>query len=84
MASAYVLINVETGSGIEVQKKLACMEGVIAYKVQGVYDLVAKVTADSMDSLKETINWRIRRVDKVKSTLTMIMSEALTIMEEKD
>ena len=76
MSTAFVLINVETGFDAEVQKKLATMDGVTeAYQVYGVYDLIAKVSADSMDKLKEIITWRIRRLEKVRSTLTMIIME---------
>jgi len=76
MSTAFVLVNVETGFDAEVQKKLATMEGVTeAYQVYGVYDLIAKVTADSMDKLKEIITWKIRRLEKVRSTLTMIIME---------
>ncbi|UCD73187.1 MAG: Lrp/AsnC ligand binding domain-containing protein [Candidatus Bathyarchaeota archaeon] len=39
----------------------------------GVYDIIAKVKAEDMNKLKETITWRIRRLDKVRSTLTMIV-----------
>ena len=31
--------------------------------------------ADTMDKLKEIVTWRIRRLDKVRSTLTMIVVE---------
>jgi DNA-binding Lrp family transcriptional regulator len=40
-----------------------------------VYDVVAKVEAESMDKLTETITWKIRRLDKVRSTLTMSVIE---------
>jgi DNA-binding Lrp family transcriptional regulator len=43
--------------------------------VYGVYDIVAKVSADTMDKLKEIVTWKIRRLDKVRSTLTMIVVE---------
>lgn len=43
--------------------------------VYGVYDIVAKVETDSMDHLKEVITWKIRRLDKVRSTLTTIVVE---------
>jgi DNA-binding Lrp family transcriptional regulator len=43
--------------------------------VYGVYDIVARVKADTMDKLKEIVTWRIRRLDKVRSTLTMIVVE---------
>ena len=46
-----------------------------AYSVYGVYDIIAKVSAESMDKLKEIVTWRIRRLDKVRSTLTMIIVE---------
>jgi DNA-binding Lrp family transcriptional regulator len=43
------------------------------YVVYGVYDIVAKVEADTMDKVKQTITWSIRKIDKVRSTLTMIV-----------
>ena len=50
MTTAYVLINAETGSDIDVLKSLRKVEGVSeACLVYGVYDLVAKVTARSMN-----------------------------------
>ncbi|MFN3486930.1 MAG: Lrp/AsnC ligand binding domain-containing protein, partial [Planctomycetota bacterium] len=49
------------------------LEGVDeAFAVYGVYDIVARVRAETMDKLKEIVTWRIRRLDKVRSTLTMI------------
>ena len=32
--------------------------------------------ADTMEKVKETITWNIRRLDKVRSTLTMIVVDA--------
>jgi len=46
-----------------------------SYIVYGVYDIIAKVEAESMDKLKESITWNVRRLDKVRSTLTMIVIE---------
>jgi DNA-binding Lrp family transcriptional regulator len=76
MPTAFVLINTEIGSEQDVHKELKKVEGVEeASAVYGVYDIVAKVKADSMDKLKELVTWRIRRLDKVRSTLTMIVVE---------
>lgn len=78
MPTAFALINAEIGSEDEVLKALKNVEGVIeAYTVYGVYDIVAKIKAESMDKLKEIITWKIRRLDKVRSTLTMIVIEEL-------
>ncbi|MHC1586518.1 MAG: Lrp/AsnC ligand binding domain-containing protein, partial [Candidatus Hecatellaceae archaeon] len=46
-----------------------------AYIVYGVYDIIAKVEAETMDKLKEIITWNIRRLEKVRSTLTMMVIE---------
>jgi DNA-binding Lrp family transcriptional regulator len=76
MPKAFVLINTEIGSESEVLKDLRKIEGVEeVYSVYGVYDIICKVSAESMDKLKEIVTWRIRRLDKVRSTLTMIMIE---------
>ena len=76
MAIAFVLINTETGSEQEVLDELKKIDAVKeSYLVFGVYDIVAKIGADTMDKLKEIVTWTIRRVDKVGSTLTMIIIE---------
>jgi len=73
---AFVLINTEIGSESEVLNTLKGVEGVAeAYAVYGVYDVVAKITANTMDKLKEVVTWQVRRLDKVRSTLTMIVVE---------
>jgi DNA-binding Lrp family transcriptional regulator len=76
MPIAFVLINTEIGSESDVLKVLKKVDGVVeAYSVYGVYDVIAKIKADSMDKLKEMVTWNIRRLDKVRSTLTMIVTE---------
>jgi len=73
---AFVLINAEIGSEEDVLKELRKVEGIQeAYVVYGVYDVVAKVKADTMDKLKDIVTWHIRRLNKVRSTLTMIVIE---------
>jgi len=81
---AFVLINAEIGSEGEILKELKKIDGVKeAYSVYGVYDVIAKVEADSMDKLKDIVTWRIRRLEKVRSTLTMIVIEAMPKPENK-
>ena len=76
MPLAFVLINAEIGSEDDVLQELRKLGNVKeSYVVYGVYDIVAKVEADSMDKLKEIVTWKIRRLDKVRSTLTMIVVE---------
>jgi DNA-binding Lrp family transcriptional regulator len=76
MPLAFVLINAEIGSEDDVLTELRKLGNVKeSYVVYGVYDIVAKVEADSMDKLKEIVTWKIRRLDSVRSTLTMIVVE---------
>ena len=76
MPKAFVLINVESGSEEEVLEQIKKIEGVEeAYFSYGVYDIIAKVKADSMEKLRETITMKIRGIGKVRSTLTLIMME---------
>ncbi len=76
MPRAYVLINVESGSEDEVLNELRLVEGVEeSYFSYGVYDLITKIKADTMEKLKEMVTRRIRTLTKVRSTLTLIMME---------
>lgn len=42
-----------------------------AYVIYGMYDVIAKVEADTMDKLREVITSKVRRVNNVGSTLTV-------------
>jgi DNA-binding Lrp family transcriptional regulator len=74
MPTAYLLINSEEYSP-KLMKALRGIKGVEeAYPVYGVYDIIARTRAGTMDKLKE-IHDEIRRLEKVRSTLTMITHE---------
>ena len=74
MATAYVLINVEIGSEEEILRNLDPISEVKeAHLVYGVYDIIAIIETETMQELKDTVSWKIRRLDKVRSTLTMIV-----------
>jgi DNA-binding Lrp family transcriptional regulator len=76
MPMAFVLINADLGAEEQLVKELKGIEHVKeVYVVYGVYDIVCKVEADAMEKVKETITWKIRRLDRVRSTLTMIVVE---------
>ncbi len=76
MPMAFVLVNADLGAEEDLLKKLREIQNVKdVYVVYGVYDIVARVQADTMEKVKETITWKIRRLDRVRSTLTMIVVE---------
>ena len=79
MPTAWVLINTEPGSEADVLKDLKKVEGVEeANAVYGVYDIIAKVKASTMERLKEISTRNVRRLDKVRSTLTMVAVEGFS------
>jgi len=75
---AFVFMNIDAGGEQEVLKELRNIQNVKeAHLVYGVYDLVARIEAETMDKLKEIVTWKVRRLDKVRSTLTTIVMESL-------
>ena len=76
MPRAFVLINVESGAEQEVVDELKKIEGVEeAYFSYGVYDIITKIKADSMERLKDMVTRKVRALGRVRSTLTLIMME---------
>ena len=75
-AAAYVLINCEYGFQEEATNELKKLpELVEVHAVDGSYDIIAKVKADTVEKLKETISLRIRNANKITSILTLIAIE---------
>lgn len=76
MVQAYVLLNVEPGAENKVMDRLKNTSIVDeAYVSYGVYDLILKVKADTMEELKDDISHKIRTTDQVRSTVTLILIE---------
>ncbi len=74
--TAYVLINCDLGSEESTVEELKHFESVKEIQeVFGAYDIITKVEAQHQDALRETITWQIRKLDKVRSTLTLCCIE---------
>ncbi len=75
MISAVVLVNTELGSSQDqVIESLKLIEGVEeAHGLYGVYDLMIKIQALSIEKLKEIIKLRIRQIAGVTSSLTLMI-----------
>ena len=73
MATAYVLINCELGAEEFVISELNSIDGVVeVHGTFGAYDILAKVQSDQVEALRETITWKIRKIPKIRSTLTLM------------
>jgi len=76
MTKAYVLLTVEPEAKGEVLEKLKELEQLTEiYSTNGTYDFLVKVEADTLEKVKETVDLHIRKLDKVKSSITMIVFE---------
>jgi len=77
--TAYVLINSDLGSDksiINELKEILDSESGIEYYVQGVYgvyDIILKISSDSVGDLRSIITHKVRKINKVQSTLTMMV-----------
>ena len=74
MATAFLLLNVVIGTEEMVMRKLESIQEIKeARMVYGVYDLIVRVETEDIKGLKNLVSWRIRRLDNVRSTMTMIV-----------
>ncbi|MDH3204142.1 MAG: Lrp/AsnC ligand binding domain-containing protein [Nitrosopumilus sp.] len=80
MPTAYVLLNSDLGSDESIinEVKQILVDEDIAYEVQGVYgvyDIVLKLSSDDAEKLRAIITNKVRKINKVQSTLTMMVIE---------
>ena len=70
---AFVLINVTGDHTKSVYKTITRMSGVKAiYAVTGVYDIIAHVESEDINTLSDLIVSKIRAIDGVTQTMTCI------------
>jgi DNA-binding Lrp family transcriptional regulator len=73
MSTAYVLINCDLGSEEFVISELKLIEEVVeVHGTFGAYDILAKVEASLVEKLREAITWKVRKIKKIRSTLTLM------------
>jgi len=73
MATVYVLMNCETGSEDSIISKLKLLDHVKeAHGTFGSYDIITKLEADVEEKIQQTISKKIRQIDKIRATLTLI------------
>ena len=64
MPSAYVLIVCELGYEDQTVNDLNTLAGVDAIRLAGAYDIIAKINADSTNTLSRIIGIDIKKLDR--------------------
>jgi len=76
MATAYVLINCDLGFDVEIIDEIKQLEDVKEVRgVFGTYDILVKLESANVENLRDIITWKIRKLNRVRSTLTLMTTE---------
>ena len=79
MATAYILINCELGSEELIIQQLKNIDDISEVSgTFGAYDILAKIESPTVETLREIITWKIRKIDHIRSTLTLMGIEGQT------
>ena len=68
--SAYILIQADVGSAVEVAREIGDLDSVISAEVaMGPYDVIARAEASSMDELGKVVVHAVQAIAGVERTL---------------
>ncbi len=75
MEMAYILIVSETGSEQHVIENLLMIDEIKEVnRVWGAYDVIVKVVGPTSDAVREIIQEKIRMIDGIKTTYSLLVS----------
>ena len=72
--SAYVMITCEECTKSLVDSLASIPEVKEVQPTCGNYDVIIKIEADSAESLRDVISMKIRKIEKIRATTTLISS----------
>ncbi len=76
MTDAYVMLNCELGAEEGIIEKLKELEGVTdVFETIGTHDMLVKLQADNFEKIREIVSRNIQKIDKVRSTSTLIKKD---------
>ena len=76
MTDAYVMLNCELGAEAEIIEKLKELEQVQdVFETIGTHDMLVKLQAENFEKIREIVSWNIQKLDKVRSTGTLIKKD---------
>lgn len=73
MTIAYVLINCDLGGEKPIIEELKKLDQVIeVFETVGTHDIMAKLESEHLEKIREIISRNVQKIDKVRSTVTLI------------
>ena len=72
METAYVLIQCDLGAEVDIIAELMKVSEIIEVRgTYGIYDIFGKIQADANNSLDDVITNKIRKIPRIRSTITL-------------
>lgn len=72
METLYILLNCDLGSEVDIINEFMKIPEVKEVRgTYGVYDIFVKLQGDTRESLENIITHKIRRISKIRSTVTL-------------
>ncbi len=76
MTDSYVMLNCELVAEEGIIEKLKQLEGLTdVFETIGTHDMLVKLQADNFEKIREIVSWNIQKLDKVRSTSTLIKKD---------
>ncbi|MGH1567338.1 MAG: Lrp/AsnC ligand binding domain-containing protein [Nitrosopumilus sp.] len=76
MTDAYVMLNCDLGAEEGIIEKLKEFEQVKdVFETIGTHDMLVKLQAENFEKIREIVSWNIQKLDKVRSTATLIKKD---------
>lgn len=76
--SAFVMITCQDSHDMEVVEELERIAAVKEIQhTYGNYDVIIKIEAEDADSLRDVIDLKVRKIEKIRATTTLISSPML-------
>ncbi|MBS1268306.1 MAG: hypothetical protein MAG458_01035 [Nitrosopumilus sp.] len=77
MSIVYVMITCDVGFEEPVINQLKTIEGITEIVgVIGIYDIIIKLKSNDSDSLKNIVSSKIRKIQNIRTTLTLSVIES--------
>ena len=76
MTTAFVLINCDLGAEAGIIEKLNELDQVKdVFEIMGTHDIMVRLDAENFEKVREIVSWNIQKLDKIRSTSTLIRKE---------